>query len=68
MPNVEKTRELTNEEINMVAGGQTMLLARVQEGVRDIVAGAQAIRGGHINTGLGLIEEGIDFGPGPGSG
>jgi len=32
--------------------------------------GAQALRGGHINTGLGLIEEGvgalrIHFGPRP---
>jgi hypothetical protein len=73
MPNVEKMRELTNEEINMVAGGQTMLLTGVQEGVSDIDAGAQAIRGGHINTGLGLIAEGVmdihigqlHFGPRP---
>jgi hypothetical protein len=74
----EATRELTPDELDIVAGGQLgqVLFGQIQRGVQagasDIVAGAQAIQGGHINTGLGLIAEGvmdvdasIHFGPGP---
>ena len=46
-------RELTTEEIEMVAGGS------VHEGIRDIKEGLHDIAHGHIGEGIGDIVEGI---------
>jgi len=59
MSNVGSMRELTNEEMNLIAGGVTTNDG-VQEGVVDIVAGAKDVVAGQVKTGLGLIAEGIN--------
>jgi hypothetical protein len=60
MSNVGRMRELTKEEMNMIAGGVLPMNDGIQEGVGDIVAGAKAAVAGQVKTGLGLIAEGIN--------